>query len=161
AALRRAWHELARRHDVLRTSFVLVDGQPMQQIHAHVALDWDESDLSAMPVVEREAEARGRIRDLAQMDFDLHRAPLFRVRLLRLAPGEHWLLFSLHHIVTDGWSSAVLAREISALYAAFLAGTAPALPDLPVQYADFASWQRQWMQGEVLERQLEYWRRAL
>ena len=161
AALRRAWHELARRHDVLRTCFALVDGQPMQQIQTDVELDWDEVDLSAMPAVEREAEARRRIRELAQMEFDLGRAPLFRLRLLQLAPGEHWLLFSMHHIVTDGWSSAVLAREISSLYAAFLAGTTPALPDLPVQYADFASWQRQWMQGEVLERQLEYWRRAL
>ena len=160
-ALERAWHEVARRHDVLRTRFVLVDGKPMQEIKAKVELDWAEHDLSAMPPAEREAQARDLAHELAQQEFDLGRAPLLRIRLLRLAPREHWLLIALHHIVTDGWSSAVLAREISALYAAFLRGEGSPLPELPVQYADFAAWQRQWMQGEVLERQLAYWRGAL
>ena len=160
-ALQRAWHELARRHDVLRTCFVLSDGKPVQQIQPTIELDWDERDLSAMPPAERDAEAYRRACEVAEAEFDLNRAPLFRIRLLRLAPREHWLLFSIHHIVTDGWSAAVLAREISALYAAFSRGEGSPLPELPVQYADFAAWQRQWMQGEVLEQQLAYWRRAL
>ena len=160
-ALRRAWRELSRRHDVLRTCFVLFDGKPLQQVQPTIELDWDEWDLSSMPPAERETEARRRACELTQKEFDLGRAPLFRVRLLRLEPGECWLLFSFHHIVTDGWSSAVLSREISVLYAAFLRGESSPLPELPCQYADFAAWQRQWMQGKVLEQQLAYWRHAL
>src|SRR5439155_26135923 len=97
----------------------------------------------------------------ARRPFDLRRGPLLRARLLRLAEQDHVLLITMHHIVSDGWSAGVSARELAALYAAYRSGAPPALPDAPIQYAEFAIWQRAWLQGEVLERQLAYWRRQL
>ena len=117
--------------------------------------------LVRLAPAERESEARRRTAEEPQREFSLDRGPIFRARLLRLAPREHWLLLTMHHIVSDAWSAAVLAREVCALYAAFRRGEGSPLPDLPVQYADFAAWQREWLQGEVLERQLAYWRAAL
>ena len=160
-ALRRALNELLRRHEALRTRFVLVEAGPIQDILPEATLLLTSEDLCALPPTERENEARRRAADEAQTEFNLDRGPIFRARLLRLAPREHWLLLTMHHIVSDGWSAAVLAREVSALYAAFRRGEASPLPELPVQYADFAAWQREWLQGEVLERQLAYWRGAL
>src|SRR5204863_1377354 len=93
--------------------------------------------------------------------FDLERGPLFKARLLRLGDSEHWLLLTLHHIVTDGWSAGVMRRELSALYEAFCEKSAPPLPELPVQYADYAVWQRESLQGKALEAQLAYWKQAL
>jgi len=161
AALRRAFDELVCRHEVLRTHFVVVDGEPMQEIAAEVRLPLEPEDLSLLAPAEREAEARRRASEEALREFDLQHGPLIRVRLLRLARDEHWLLITMHHIVSDAWSAAVQAREISALYTAFRAGEESRLGKLPAQYADFAVWQRAGMQGEALERQLAYWRDAL
>ncbi len=119
------------------------------------------SDLAGLAAAERAGEARRRAQEEAQRPFDLERAPLLRARLLRLDEQEHWLLLTLHHIVTDGWSMGVLSRELSALYAAHVGGRRAPLAELPVQYADYAVWQREWLQGEVLEQQLAYWRKAL
>jgi amino acid adenylation domain-containing protein len=107
------------------------------------------------------AEARRRALAETDVPFDLARGPLIRARLLRLQAAEHWMILTLHHIVTDGWSSAVLARELSTLYGAFCRCEPSPLPALPIQYADYALWQREWLRGAVLEQQLAYWRRAL
>ena len=160
-ALRRAFDELVRRHESLRTRFEVHDGEPVQVIEPRLSLALELEDLSALAPAQREAEAQRRAQAEAQAPFDLERGPLVRARLLRLAPSEHWLLLSLHHIVTDGWSMGVLFNELSALYGAYRQGEASPLAELPVQYADYALWQREWLQGEVLEQQLAYWRQAL
>ena len=160
-ALRRAFNELVRRHDALRTRFAVVDGEPMQEIAPELRLAIEPEDLSPFPAVEREAEARRRTGEEIEREFDLERGPLFRVRLLRLAPDEHWLLITMHHIVSDAWSAAVQAKEVSALYTAFRAGEGSPLAERLTQYADFAAWQRTGNQGEALERLLVYWRSAL
>ncbi len=159
--LRRALDELVRRHEVLRTRFGVRDGEPVQVIDSQLGVPIELEDLSALASEEREAEAERRVLAEAQAPFDLERGPLVRARLLRLGPSEHWLLLNLHHIVTDGWSMGVLARELSALYGAYRRGEASPLAELPVQYADYALWQREWLQGQVLEEQLAYWRQAL
>jgi amino acid adenylation domain-containing protein len=154
-ALRRAIGALVERHEPLRTVFSVADGEPVQSVApaAPVALE-------AEPVADA-AEARRVARDEALRPFDLARGPLFRARLLRIAPDEHVLLVTVHHAVSDGWSLDVLFRELGTAYAAFAEGRGPALPPLPVQYADFAAWQRGRLQGDVLEAQLAYWRGAL
>ena len=160
-ALRRAFAELVSRHEALRTRFEMRDGEPVQVIEPQLSLALEPEDLSALVPAQREAEAERRAQQEAQASFDLERGPLIRVRLLRLTPSEHWLLLSLHHIVTDGWSMGVLFNELSALYGAYCQGEASPLAELPVQYADYALWQREWLQREVLEQQLTYWRQAL
>ena len=160
-ALRRSFDELLHRHEALRTRFALQNGEPVQVIEPQLSVALELEDLSALAPALREAEAQRRAQAEAQAPFDLERGPLIRARLLRLAPTEHWLLFSMHHIVTDGWSMGVLGREISALYGACRRGEVSPLAELPVQYADYALWQRQWLQGEVLEQQLAYWKQAL
>ena len=160
-ALRRALNELLRRHEVLRARFVVIAGEPVQEPVPEVAIPLTLEDLCSLAPAERESEARRRTAEESQREFSLDRGPIFRARLFRLAPREHWLLLTMHHIVSDAWSTAVLAREMSALYAAFRHGEASPLPELSVQYADFAAWQREWLQGEVLERQVAYWRAAL
>ncbi|HEX4885956.1 MAG TPA: amino acid adenylation domain-containing protein, partial [Casimicrobiaceae bacterium] len=153
-ALRRALAALVARHETLRTRFALVDGLPVQVIGAAV-------DVVLVPEDVAPADALDRAREEALAPFDLACDLPWRVRLWRLHPDEHWLQFTLHHIATDGWSTGVLVREMSQLYAAFHAGTPDPLPPLPVQYADYAVWQRQWLQGDTLARQVDYWRRAL
>jgi amino acid adenylation domain-containing protein len=161
AAFKRSIEELVRRHETLRTTFSERDGLPVQVISAHAPLDVPVTDLSHLPPDEREAEVR-RLSDAeAASPFDLTRGPLLRVKLLRLTEDEHVLLLTMHHIVSDGWSMGVLVREMAVLYEAYVAGEGPALDELPIQYADFAVWQRQWLQGETLERQLSYWRKQL
>ena len=110
---------------------------------------------------EREEEAGRMAREEAETGFDLSRGPLLRVKVLKLEEEEHVVLFTMHHIVSDGWSMGILIREVGALYQAYSAGEESPLEELPIQYADFAVWQREWLQGEVLERQLEYWREQL
>jgi amino acid adenylation domain-containing protein len=160
-ALQEALLELVRRHEVLRTRFEVEHALPMQVIAPELKLRLEVEDLGALPVEEREAEARQRAQEEAALSFDLERGPLLRARLLRLGEAEHWLLLTLHHIVTDGWSSGILRRELSVLYEAFREGKPTPLPELPVQYADYAVWQREWLRGEVLEEQLSYWKHAL
>ncbi len=134
---------------------------PVQVITPELKFELEVEDLSALPAPTREAEALRRAQQAAAQPFDLERAPLFRARLLRLGESEHWLLLTQHHIATDGWSSGVLRRELSVLYEAFREGKPSPLPELPVQYADYAVWQREWLRGEVLEEQLSYWKHAL
>jgi amino acid adenylation domain-containing protein len=160
-ALRLTINEVVRRHEALRTRFESVDGTPLQVIDAQVKLDLPLEDLTALPEDEREAAAQQLAQEEAQRPFDLARGPLLRARLLRVSHEEHIALLTLHHIVSDGWSMGVLVREVAALYAAFVRGEASPLAELPVQYADYAHWQREWLQGAVLDQQLEYWKTQL
>ena len=159
--LERSLSELARRHESLRTTFALHDSQPLQVIAEPQAVRLAVEDLSHLPEAEREAKASRLAREEAQQPFALSVGPLWRTRLLKLSDEEHVLLLTLHHIITDGWSMRVLFRELSRLYNAIAAGQPSPLAELPVQYADYAVWQRQYLQGEVLERQLGYWRKQL
>jgi acyl carrier protein len=161
AALEHSLTELVRRHEVLRTSFPSEAGQPLQVIAPPAPLPLERVDLSALSADEREAEARRLIEAECRKPFSLARGPLLRALLLKLADTEHVLVLNLHHIVSDGWSMGVLVREVVALYEAFCQGRPSPLPELPVQYADFAAWQRQWLQGEALEAQFSYWRQQL
>ncbi|WP_415841911.1 amino acid adenylation domain-containing protein, partial [Myxococcus xanthus] len=161
SALQRAFSALVARHESLRTTFASHEGQPVQVIHPAMDVQLAFEDLSTLPEVEREAEFRARATRTALRPFHLERGPLVRVGLSRLSPDVHALVLVLHHIVSDGWSLGVLVREVGALYAAFLEGRSPGLPELPVQYADYAVWQRQWLSGAVLETQLDWWRQQL
>ena len=160
-ALARALAEVARRHESLRTTFAEVEGRPVQRVHPPFAPPLPVDDLSSLPEAEREEEVRRRVAADAAHPFDLSRGPLLRARLLRLGESEHALLCSVHHIVSDGWSMGVLVRELGSLYAAFTRGAASPLPELPVQTADFAVWQREWLRGETLEAEVSYWRERL
>ncbi len=158
-ALEQTLNEIVRRHEVLRTSFPTADGKPLQVISPAAHLSLQGVDLSESPDAEQAARrmANGEVR----RPFDISRGPLLRVTLLRLSAEEHVVLFAVHHIVFDAWSRAVLVREVAALYAAFHEGQPSPLPELEVQYADYAHWQRNWLQGEVLEEHLSFWRRQL
>ena len=161
ASLRQTFNLLLARHEVLRGRFEVVEGQPVQVIAPRLTVDLPVVDLTAWPEAEREADVTRRLRAEAQRPFDLTQAPLLRVSLVRLAPHDHVLLLTLHHIVSDGWSMGILLREIAAIYAATVAARPVALPALPIQYADFARWQRGWLQGAVLAEQVGYWRGQL
>lgn len=158
-ALEQSLNEIVRRHEVLRTSFTNVDGRPEQVIAATVELKLPVSDLRELP--ENENEASRLIEEEARWHFDLGEAPLFRAQLLRLAEDEHVLIVNLHHIISDDWSLGILFREISSLYPAFANGHSSTLEELPIQYADYAAWQREWLRGETLEKQLSYWKDQL
>ncbi len=160
-AMEATYNEIVRRHEVLRTTFTPVDGQPMQVIHPHSPRPLPLVDLTVLDAGRRQAEASGLLAEEAARPFDLARGPLLRPYLIRLAPDEHWMCFTMHHIVTDEGSMAVLVREVAVLYEAFSAGRPSPLPELSVQYVDYAVWQRNTLQGEELERQLRYWRRQL
>ncbi|WP_186062490.1 non-ribosomal peptide synthetase [Burkholderia gladioli] len=160
-ALRRTLDEVVRRHEALRTVFDNLDGKPAQRVLPELSLALPLVDLGELPPAEREARVRQMIEDEAARPFDLASGPLIRATLLRLAEQEHVLLFTLHHIVSDGWSFGVLIREVGLLYAAFLEGRPSPLPPLAIQYADFAHWQRRWLDGGALQRQIGYWREQL
>jgi amino acid adenylation domain-containing protein len=160
-AMRRAVEEVVRRHETLRTALPEVDGVPVQRISPPGRVELPFIDLSALSQEERDAEA-GRLAERnANEPFDLEAGPLFRASLVRLADEEHLLLVNLHHAIGDGWSIRVLLGEIATLHAAFRRGEPDPLPPLPVQYADYAAWQREWLSGPVLDAQLAYWRGAL
>jgi non-ribosomal peptide synthetase component F/acyl carrier protein len=160
-ALEETLTEVVRRHEVLRTSFPTADGKPRQVIAPAAPLTLEVEELGHLPQQEREREVTRLAVEEARKPFDLAAGPLLRARLLRLAEEEHVLLFTLHHIVSDGWSMSVLIKEVGTLYEAFIRGEQSPLEELPIQYADFALWQREWLSGEVMERQLNYWRRQL
>ncbi|HEX8274758.1 MAG TPA: amino acid adenylation domain-containing protein [Longimicrobiaceae bacterium] len=161
-ALERALAELVRRHETLRTVLVPAeDGGARQAILPPAPPALPLVELSGLPAPAREAEARRLAAADAARPFDLERGPLLRATRLGLGGGDHAVLFALHHVVSDGWSMAVLVSEVSALYTAFAEGRPSPLPPLPVQYADFAVWQRAWLAGDVLRRQLDYWRGRL
>ncbi len=160
-ALEAALSELVRRHESLRTVFATVDGEPAQVIRPAGERRLETVDLRGMPEAEREAEARRLAGEDAARPFDLARGPLLRTTLVRTGEADHTLLANVHHIVSDGWSMGVLTREVSALYGAFSEGRPSPLPELEVQYADYAAWQRGWLTGEALERQVAYWKDRL
>ncbi|HEV2844227.1 MAG TPA: amino acid adenylation domain-containing protein [Thermoanaerobaculia bacterium] len=161
AALRRTLAEVARRHESLRTTFGERDGVPFQVIAPAAEIPLPLADLSALPSPACDGEMLRLAAVEARWRFDLAHGPLFRTVLVRLAAGEHVLLLNLHHIVSDGWSQEVLIREVSALYEALAEGRPSPLPDLPLQYADYAVWQRNRLQGEALEKELTFWRERL
>ncbi|WP_339413594.1 amino acid adenylation domain-containing protein [Pseudomonas sp. EA_35y_Pfl2_R5] len=160
-ALHAAFQALVRRHEALRTRFAERDGEPTQLIHEAIDLPLPMVDLGHLAPTEREQAARRLLIEEATRPFNLSQAPLLRLTLVRLAADEHLLLVVLHHIVADGWSMGVLVSELAQLYRAALEGREAALPALPIQYADYAAWQRQRLDGAGLERQLAYWRQAL
>src|SRR5215211_1595978 len=162
AALERSLAELVRRHEVLRTTFAVVDGEPVQVISPTTDTKLPVEDLTGLPTkAEREAEALRRAREEKLRPFDLQRGPLVRTKLVRLDQEEHLLILTMHHIVSDGWSMGVFWRELGALYEAFSRGEPSPLAELSIQYADYALWQRRWLTGEVLEEQLGYWKDQL
>ncbi|HEY1270474.1 MAG TPA: condensation domain-containing protein, partial [Terriglobales bacterium] len=160
-ALERALNHIIARHEVLRTTFANTGDQPAQVIAPPVDRKLAVSDLGGLQPRERESEAQRLASEEAHRPFDLSRGPLLRASLVRLGGEEHLLFLNLHHVVSDRWSIGILSQELAALYEAYRSNQSPALPDLPVQYADFAVWQRQWLKGAVLEEQLAYWKSQL
>ena len=160
-ALERSLGEIVRRHEALRTVFAEADGSPVQVIAPFGGFALPVEDLSASSEADREAAARRRADDEARRAFDLAAGPLFRAALLRLGAEDHVLLLSMHHAVSDGWSMGVLYRELSSLYEAYREGRESPLPELGVQYADYAVWQREQLRGEALDRLISYWRERL
>ncbi|HTK08293.1 MAG TPA: amino acid adenylation domain-containing protein [Ktedonobacteraceae bacterium] len=161
-ALRRSVDSLIARHESLRTTFAdQGTGEPAQIIQPAASVHLPVIDLQGLPQERRIEQARHLIRQEAQRACDLIRGPLLRISLVRLEPEEHVLLLTLHHIITDGWSNSVFVRELTSLYRAYCAGEPSPLASLSIQYADYALWQRQWLQGQVLEIQLDYWHQQL
>src|SRR5262249_51699093 len=148
--------EIVRRHESLRTTFAEVGGQPVQIISPPPPLSLPITDLSGLSAGRREAQLKRLMKEETEQSFDLQRGPLLRVKLVRLSDSEHVLLLTLHHIICDGWSMGILVREVAALYQAYLSGKRTPLAELTVQYGDYARWQREWLAGEALERQLSY-----
>ena len=164
-ALAQSLSEIVRRHEALRTTFEAKDGQPVQIIGPGPQPDeaWPLSlvDCRHLPETEREDEARRLAAEEARRPFILVQGPLLRVTLFQMGQADSILLLIMHHIISDGWSMGIFTRELAVLYEAYAAGQHPALPDPPIQYADFARWQRQWLQGSRLETQLAYWKQQL
>lgn len=156
-ALEQALNEIVRRHETLRSTFRVVDRQVVQVIAAQQRIALPVVDLRHAPSLD----SKPFILEESQHPFDLTQGALIRAKLLRLDSTDHILLLTLHHIVSDGWSMGVMIRELGTLYTAFVGGNPSPLPELPIQYADFAHWQQQWLQGDVLETQLDYWRQQL
>ncbi|HEY0603571.1 MAG TPA: amino acid adenylation domain-containing protein [Herpetosiphonaceae bacterium] len=165
AALEQSLQEIVRRHEMLRTTFVADNGSLLQVIAESATLELPLVDLSGLPAAEREPEARRLAVAEAHRSFDLARGPLLRAVLVRLHPegtrAEHILLLTIHHIITDAWSNSVLNRELAILYEAFAHDRPSPLPELPIQYADFAVWQRDYLTSAVREAQLTYWKQQL
>jgi len=161
AALEQSLNEIVQRHESLRTTFKKVEGRPTQVITPALTIKLPVVDLRNLPAGERDIEVRRLVTAEAQRPFDLSKGPLIRGTVLRLADEEHVGLLTMHHIVSDGWSTGILVRELVALYVGFCAGRSSPLPALPIQYADFAQWQRQWLRGEVLKTQVAYWKERL
>jgi amino acid adenylation domain-containing protein len=160
-ALERSLDTLVRRHEALRTTFEERDGQPVQVIHAKSRSAFSLIDLQGLTQEQREKAAQRLISQEAQHPCNLTKGPLLRPSVVRMGKQEHVVLLTLHHIITDGWSNDILARELFTLYRAYSAGHAAALAPLPIQYTDYALWQQRWLQGERLEKQLAYWRKQL
>ena len=159
--LEKCLNEIIRRHEILRTTFPTVDGKPKRVIASKARLDVEVVDLTRLERREQEGEVRRRAEAEARKPFDLAVGPLLRTHLLRLNAEEHVILMTMHHIISDDWSTSVIVQEVAALYNAFEKGLASPLPELEIQYADFAHWQRNWLTGEVLEKQMNYWRERL
>ncbi|MEA5621854.1 non-ribosomal peptide synthetase [Nostoc sp. UHCC 0251] len=168
SVLVRSFNEIIQRHDILRTSFEVVDGEPIQKVadaiafnaRSAIAFSLPEIDLGHLADEQQQTEVQKLSLQEAQLSFDLGQAPLLRAKLLHLHT-ESILLINLHHLVGDGWSIKVLVQELSTIYQAFCTGKPSPLPQLPVQYTDFVYWQRNWLQGEVIEKYLAYWKQQL
>ena len=160
-ALGKSINALIARHESLRTTFISADGEPEQKIIPELQINLSVEDLSALPEKELEDKVRELAAQEAMKPFNLAQGPLFRAKIYKLKNDEHVVLFTLHHIIGDGWSVNILVREVAQLYKSFLTGEQAQLPELPVQYADFSQWQRNWLQGETLENELNYWRNKL
>lgn len=160
-ALEWSLNEIVRRHEVLRTRFVLEDDGPVQVVEAMQPLALPLEDISVLEYELQEAAVTEAISREAQRGFDLETGQLIRALVIRLSDDHHVVCLTMHHIVCDGWSTAIFVREVSQLYTAYIQGEASPLPDLPLQYADYAVWQREWLSGERLEAELDYWRRQL
>jgi amino acid adenylation domain-containing protein len=160
-ALEAALNEIVNRHESLRTTLPVIDEQPRQRVAASMRLMMPVVNLSEMSAEKQAVESRRLATQEAHRSFDLAHGPLIYTSLLYLGEYEHVLLLTMHHIVSDGWSMGVFLRELRTLYTAFSAGETSPLPELPIQYADFAIWQREWLKGDVLEQQLDYWRAQL
>ncbi|HEY9422527.1 MAG TPA: condensation domain-containing protein, partial [Thermoanaerobaculia bacterium] len=161
AALARALSEVVRRHEALRTTFPTVGGAPVQRVNPPAELPLPVIDLASLPEQERWAAVRAHVNREVRTPFDLAAGPLLRFLLLRLGPAERVLAFALHHIVSDAWSMRIFLRELTALYQAFSQGAPSRLPELPVQYVDYAVAERSWLDGEALGPQLQYWKGRL
>src|SRR5690349_2823289 len=160
-ALTASVNEIVRRHEVLRTSFALIDGQPRQVISGELKLKLNVIDLREEPAESREAVAERLVLEQVEEPFDLARGPLLRVSLVRLGEAEQIVVLVMHHIISDGWSLGLFMRELGQLYEGFAAGVPVKLEELGIQYGDYAEWQRGWLTGAVLEEQLGYWRQQL
>jgi amino acid adenylation domain-containing protein len=160
-ALRRSFETIVMRHETLRTTLAEGADTPVQEIRPGTAFPLPLTDLTALPIAEREPEARRLAEHAAGLPFDLARDPVLRARVIRLAGHEHVLLLTQHHVAADAWSMGVLYRELSTLYHGYATGAPASLPDLPIQYADFSIWQRRRMESELWQRQLAYWVRQL
>ena len=157
-ALEKSLREIVKRHETLRTTFTSIDGEPRQRVVSHVGKVLEIIDVEGTPgTAEQNAEVLELARKEAAMPFDLEQGPLARFTLLRLGPSNQVLLITLHHIISDGWSMQVLSQDLNALYTAFTMGRPSPLPELTIQYADFALWQQDWLQGGTLKQQLDYW----
>ncbi|MEJ8545836.1 amino acid adenylation domain-containing protein [Brevibacillus borstelensis] len=161
SALERSIHTIIQRHEALRTKFAAVDGKPVQVIVPMSSYALSVWSVEAFAPHEKEEKARQWIQEEIMAPFDLTEAPLFRALLIRLDEQRHWLAFNLHHIIFDGWSMGIFSRELTSLYKAYSSDAIPALSPPPIQYADFAVWQREWLRGEQLEKQLAYWKNQL
>lgn len=160
-ALEQSLNEMVARHEVLRTRVATEAGKPVQVIAPTMTLPLPVVDLCRLDETEREAQLQRLATEEIQRPFDLARGPLVRAKLLRLGEQDHVLLLTMHHIVSDGWSTGILVQEAARLYQALSTGQPASLPEMPIQYVDFAAWQRQWLQGTVLEAQLAYWKKQL
>ena len=160
-ALRAALSEVVRRHEPLRTVFAVVEGRPVQRVQPAAEVALPVTDLSHLGAEAREAEARRLAAEDAQAPFDLAAGPLFRASLLKLSESEHLLVLNFHHVIADGWSMGIFTRELETLFGAFSRGERSPLPELPVQYAEFAAWQRRWLTEERLGAQVAFWKEQL
>src|SRR5690349_644444 len=160
-ALERALNEVVLRHEALRTTIRQMDGEPVQVISSPHVFHLTKFDLQNVPQAQRETEAQLLLTIEARKAFNVEGGPLFHATLLLLSAEEHILLLTLHHIISDGWSIGILVRELMELYEAFVHGRSSRLAQLPIQYVDFAVWHREWLQGEVLEKAVSYWKEKL
>ena len=161
SALEHSLNQIIQRHEALRTTFVASENKPVQVIASSLNLTLPVVNLRELPEIKRETQVLQLVKNEVEQPFDLEQGSLLRSSLVQLRENEYVLLLSVHHIVFDGWSDGVLWRELTALYTAFCTGKPSPLPDLPIQYADFAVWQRQWLQGQVMDTQLDYWKQQL
>src|ERR1700693_1463927 len=160
-ALTSAIAAVVRRHESLRTVFESVDGLACQVVLPEVMVKVPVLNLTDLPEGERKAAALRIASEEGKKPFDLTRGPLLRSVLLRLDRDQHILVLAMHHIITDGWSISILFRELTQCYEAFMAGSVPELPELPVQYSEYAQWQREYISGELLRKEIEHWKNTL